>query len=91
VRGLIVISFASMMLCGCSERWEGFVYPNKSNLETFIATGTFNSLDDCRANAIHILEQLKMSNGDYECGKNCEGSFRDSLRGNPRVCEKTDR
>ena len=91
MKPLFLIVFVSFLLLGCSERWEGFVYPNKSNLETFIATGSFTSLDDCRANAVHILERLHMSNGDYECGKNCEGSVRDSIRGEVRVCQVTER
>lgn len=60
--------------------WTGFAYPDKNNLSIHKETGEFESLDECRAATIRFID----SNGDYECGLNCDRSTM------PMVCEKTE-
>ena len=77
-----VLIFAFLMLNGCSERWTGIVYPEKSNLSNFRNIGEFKSLDECRNEAIYTLKKIAASSqGDFECGLNCKGS----------VCKETSR
>jgi hypothetical protein len=55
------------------DNWEGFVYPNKSDLTIHQSIGEFESLESCRSAANSKLSQLNSSHsGDYECGLNCE-------------------
>ncbi len=91
MKSKLIAFLALFLLSGCSERWEGFVYPNRENLSNFIVTGRFDTLDDCRASSMDILKKLKIRNGDYECGKNCQGSVGDSIIGKARMCERTER
>lgn len=76
---------AALALCGCSEAWEGYVYPNKNNLSSHDFIGTFTSLEQCRAASIGRLEATNAINrGTYECGLDCRGV-------DPRVCKRTER
>ena len=77
-----------LLLCtGCSDKWEGFVYPNKDDLTKHRSLGHFPSLEECRAAARGMLEELKaLERGDYECGKNCDDG---STFGGIKVCEDT--
>jgi hypothetical protein len=77
-----------LLLCaGCSDSWEGFVYPNKNDLTQHHNLGHFSSLQACRAAArdrlaaFHALER-----GDYECGHYCDDGSR--LRG-IKICQET--
>lgn len=75
-----------MLLAGCSETWEGYVYLNRNNLSKHVAVGTFKSLDDCRAAAINTLNRgSSLSQGDYECGLDCKSD------GGLRICKATER
>ena len=70
------------------ERWEGFVYPNKSDLTVHKNIGEFESLESCRSAARNKLYELNsVSKGDYECGLNCE--FKSNYGIN--ICEETKR
>jgi hypothetical protein len=74
---------------GCSDRWEGFVYPNRGDLTKHRNLGKFDSLEACRAAARGMLAELKASDrGDYECGKNCDDG---SKLGGIKVCSETSR
>jgi hypothetical protein len=77
----------ALALAGCSERWDGFAYPNRFNLASHRDVGSFVSLDDCRTAALNMLRALGSDTfrGDYECGLNCEPS------GVGNVCEATER
>lgn len=67
---------------GCSGQWTGVVYADRQNLSNYRLIGVFDSLENCRSEAIYALRQISPNNdGDYECGLNCEGS----------VCKKTAR
>jgi hypothetical protein len=87
-----VIPIAALMLTGCSERWEGFVYPNKNALTTHLYIGNYTSLEDCRRSAQWNLAAMgKSSLGDYECGLNCE-PIKGAIDLNKiRVCGKTEK
>lgn len=70
------------VLCGCSEKWDGYAYPDRSNLRDARPLGQFPDLESCRAAALRMLSSLNsIKKGDYECGLNCDGSN----------CEKTGR
>lgn len=81
---------SSLILSGClKDEWEGFVYPNKNNLSEHINIGSYDSLEECRASAINVLNKISSSSlGDYECGLNCKSkSGMDGIK----VCEETSR
>ena len=80
------------LLTACGENWQGFVYPNKSNLANYLYIGNYKSLEECRESARwNISNQRLTATADYECGLNCaplrEGRGLDSTR----VCDKTER
>jgi hypothetical protein len=53
-----------------SQKWEGYVYPDKNNLSKVIELGEFKTEDECNAAAINTLRRISsMSAGDYECHK----------------------
>jgi len=86
---VFAMAILTALLAGCGERWEGFVYPDKTNLATHIFIGEYESLENCRASAIQNLNMLnKSAVGDYECGLNCKI---DPGFGGLRICEKTNR
>jgi hypothetical protein len=85
---VIVVAAAALATGGCTDTWEGFVYPNRSNLRNSHSVGTFRSLDDCRAAARALLANLNaLDRGDYECGRNCDNGSRHGVK----VCKETVR
>jgi hypothetical protein len=77
------------LLVGCGEKWDGFVYPDKTNLATHIYIGGYESLERCRISAMQALKTLgKKTEGDYECGLNCEP---EKGLDDIRICEATKR
>lgn len=69
-----------------SDRWSGFVYPDKSDLRQSTELGDFPTLEACRASCQSVLNRLpEPSDGDYECGLNCEP------QGGLYVCKETER
>ena len=75
---------------GCSkdgERWEGWVYPDRTDLADYVRLGEFKSLQDCRSAARTKLHMLRATDdGDYECGLNCDDG---SKYGGVKVCKET--
>ena len=87
---VILLALLIMFLgtfCACSERWEGFVYPNAEDLTNHRYVGEFDSLEECRDACRAELSRIGAYNkGDYECGKNCKS---DSNWPDSRICEET--
>jgi hypothetical protein len=81
-----------LFLTGCSEQWEGFVYPDKGNLQRSQAVGVYPSLEECRLASRRALADLfndpQLVRGDYECGLNCDDKRK---YGGVKVCKKTER
>ena len=85
----------ALVLCSCDQApWQGWVYPNRSNLTDDIAIGRFATLEQCRASAREILDRQNIFEdgekieGDYECGYKCKP---DGGESGLNVCEKTER
>jgi hypothetical protein len=81
-----------LLLCvGCSDKWEGFVYPNKHDLTKHRNLEHFSSLEECRAAARGVLAELNaLERGDYECGKNCDdGSKLGGIKICKEICKET--
>jgi len=87
-----VVAALVLLLTGCSEHWEGFVYPDKNNLQRSQAVGVYPSLEECRLAARRALAELfrdpQLVRGDYECGLNCDDGRK---YGGVKVCTKTER
>ena len=67
-----MLLYLSIILTGCSDRWQSKVYLNKQNLTNYRIIGEFSSLEECRDASLNYLRGIKSLNtGDYECGKNC--------------------
>jgi hypothetical protein len=79
---------ALILLSACfPARWEGFVYPNKSDSKAHVNIGSFRSLERCQASALEALNKVSsLRAGKYECGLDCEPQT-DTQK--PRICEKT--
>jgi hypothetical protein len=84
-----------LFLASCSDRWNAFVYADKTNLSSIasVRLGPFKSLEECRANAkARLYEFSKQATpdveGDYECGKNCDDG---SKLAGVAICEETVR
>jgi len=67
------VVFIFLFSCNWEATWHGVVYPNKTNLRDSIEIGKYDSLCECGAAAIVVLERLgSLQKGDYECGRNCK-------------------
>jgi hypothetical protein len=87
VRSVGILLVALLLTAGCSDTWEGFVYPSRNDLTRHRTVGTFSSLDECRSAALALLANLNALNrGDYECGRNCDDG---SKHGGIKVCKET--
>ena len=83
----LTLTLILLLFVGCADRWEGFVYPDKSDLTRHRNLGEFSSLDECRAAARRVLSALNaLQRGDYECGKNCDDGAK---FGGVKVCKET--
>lgn len=78
---------ACSLLVACSERWDGYAYPDRSDLSRHRYVGEFTSLEECRGATQDVLRRVEVRprGGDYECGLNCRGN------GYPRICDRTER
>ena len=78
-----------IFVAGCTaDKWEGWVYPDRTDLTIDVQIGEFDSLESCRASARNLMAQSGwQESGDYECGLNCEYRRKYGLS----VCEKTER
>jgi hypothetical protein len=77
------------LVAGCENRWQGFVYPDRTNLTRHVGLGEFRSLEECRTACRNVLSGLgALRDGDYECGLNCRDD--PGLPG-IRVCKETSR
>ncbi len=84
----LVILLLALSGCSNEERWEGFVYPDKGNLQIQRSPGEFKSLKDCENASWAMLKSMDaLQKGYFDCGKNCksEAGFFD------RTCEETIR
>ena len=90
MRNLMMLAavVGTILLTGCAEKWDGFVYPNKHDLTNHLAIGQFATLEQCRHFALLVLNTapLHPSAGDYECGLNCK-----PMGDGMNLCEKTER
>jgi hypothetical protein len=89
----ILALLASLALTACGDKWDAYVYPDKTRLSVSAHLGPFESLAECRAAASARLADFSRQTlpgivGDYECGKNCDGGKR--LRA-IAVCDETVR
>lgn len=76
-----------LVLPGCKQDWQGFVYQNKHNLAKDIKLGHFSTLEECRSFSQKALLELNaLTSGDYECGLNCKVNG-----AGPLICEETAR
>ena len=85
---LLILVALCLFMSGCAEdEWEGFVYPNASDLTQHQNLGVFRSLPECRYAAGYRLTELEATEtGTYECGLNC--GFKEDW-GDLRICEET--
>jgi hypothetical protein len=80
----LLIIFSCLLLLACSDKWDGFVYPNKNDLTTHVGIGAFKSLEECRDSARAVISKTSsVERGDYECGLNCK------FNGGLNICEET--
>jgi hypothetical protein len=80
----LTLLFMIFLVTGCTQEWQGYVYPDKNDLTKHIQLGNFDSLENCRKAAIDVMWKLgERSKRDYECGLNCKTETM------PMICEKT--
>jgi hypothetical protein len=67
---IVMLLFAALIAFKkITDRWTGFIYPNKSNLSNNLNIGKLKSLDECRIAAFNSLRKISsLSQGDFECG-----------------------
>ena len=66
----------SIILTGCSDRWQSKVYLSKQNPTNHRIIGEFSSLEECRDASLNYLKGIKvLDTGDYECRKNCNYDY----------------
>ena len=73
------------------EKWQGWVYPDRTNLSNSISIGKdFKSLTDCRNACLNKINVSGYKNADYECGLNCKPLY-PNIPDSVMVCKKTER
>ena len=73
-----------------SDLWEGYVYPNASNLLHSVPIGYYSTALDCRTAAWRIINLAGLAEtASYECGKNCRISEGGTAAHDLRICEET--
>jgi hypothetical protein len=73
------------------EKWQGWVYPDRTNLSNSISVGKdFKSLSDCRAACVNKINTSRYNNADYECGLDCKPLY-PNIPDSVMVCKKTER
>ena len=73
------------------EKWQGWVYPDRTNLSNSISVGKdFKSLTDCRSACVNRINASGYKNADYECGLNCKPMY-PNIPDSVIVCKKTER
>ncbi len=90
---IIFVFIVATLIGGCDAiekffgSWDGYVYPDRSNLARSIYIGEYKTLDECRTAALRTLASMEipLDRGDYECGLNCES------RNGFNVCSRTER
>jgi hypothetical protein len=85
---LALVICAATAGCG-RERWLGIAYPNKHEITTHLTSGVYQTLEECRAATLRLLQGVSsIQAGDYECGLNCEvkAGLSDLY-----ICERTER
>lgn len=88
-----ILASGLLILGGCGERWDAYVYPDKTRLSFSAHLGPFESLDACRSAARARLSEFSRQPvpgvvGDYECGKNCDDGKK---LGGVAICDETVR
>jgi hypothetical protein len=74
------IIFSLLLLFGSCDKipalfgsWDGWVYPDRTNLTRSIYVGRHKILDACRLAAQRTIElRSHPRKADYECGLNCK-------------------
>lgn len=86
---IIFLFLIALLLCGCKEKWQGVVYPDKNNLTLYAKIGYFPSLKECAVAARSTLDAFsRYGLGDYECASGCDGG---AELGEIEICEETSK
>lgn len=87
--GVLIVLGLIWWFWGKSVTWQGFYYPNASDLTKDIKSPIFKSIDECRdwVNSMVYKYNPSGTGYDYECGKNCKK--KDGMT--VLVCETTKR
>ena len=86
---VVLLTLVLLFCAGCTDRWEGFIYPNKNDRTQHHTFGPFASLQACRTAAKEMLVTLQArEHGDYACGHHCDNGSR--VRGT-QICQETRR
>lgn len=94
--GAVTLLLAS---CGQSEEWQGWVYPNRDNLDDPVRIGPFATFEACQQTAINVSREMyevesapasrdsdhQPITPDYECGFRCEAPDKSGMT----VCKET--
>ena len=72
------------------DLWEGYVYPDASNLLHAVPIGYYSTSLDCRTAAWRIINLAGLAEtASYECGKNCRTLEGGTAGNDLRICEET--
>ncbi|MBU3013578.1 hypothetical protein KO488_02325 [Poseidonibacter lekithochrous] len=88
---LLALTAIAFLFTACGEekaeeKWNSFIYPDKTNNKRSIKSPVFfKTLQECQKESENQLVILNITdNGTYKCGLNCE--FHDGMK--LEVCEK---
>lgn len=70
----VTLSIALLLLAGCDRpQWQGWIYPDKTDLTRSIEIGPYKTLDACRVAVLRATRNMIDPYGwDYECGFRCK-------------------
>jgi hypothetical protein len=88
IKHILILSVFLLFACSAGETWEGYVYPDRNNLQINHNAGKFSSLEECRDASLTMLKSMEaLEKGYAECGKNCKSGSEYYNR----TCEETAR
>jgi hypothetical protein len=76
-RGYAIAALGCVLLAGCDwlgggGKWDGWVYPDESNLDHSISLNGFDTFEECQEAAISTMRALDdPGSAAYECGRDC--------------------
>jgi hypothetical protein len=87
----VVFIFFFLFFLFKDEKWEGVVYPERSNLNKYFYVGkSFKSLEECRDACQRMIYSSNYKEADYSCGLDCKPLY-PNIPDSVMLCKRKER